>query len=77
MNIDYQRDSKVLYTFVPNQPFGQLLDISPKNFVFLKLLVRVFYILKYGLLIISSTSLEMEGKINITLAINERVLYKI
>ena len=36
INNDYQRDSKVLYTFVPNKSFGQLLDISPKNFIFLK-----------------------------------------
>ena len=36
VNNDYQHDSRVLYTFVPNKPFGQLLDISPKNFVFLK-----------------------------------------
>ena len=36
VNNDYQHDSRVLYTFVPNKPFGLLLDISPKNFVFLK-----------------------------------------
>ena len=30
-NGDYQQDSRVLYTFVPNKSFGQLLDISPKN----------------------------------------------
>ena len=28
---DYQHDSRVLYTFVPNKSFGQLLNISPKN----------------------------------------------
>ena len=28
---DYQPDSRVLYTFIPNQSFGQLLAISPKN----------------------------------------------
>ena len=33
---DYQEDSRVLYTFVPNKSFGRLLDISPKNFIFLK-----------------------------------------
>ena len=33
---DYQHDSRVLYTFVPNKSFGQLLDISPQNFIFLK-----------------------------------------
>ena len=27
---------KVLYTFFPNKSFGQLLDISPKNFIYLK-----------------------------------------
>ena len=31
---DYQRDSRVLYTFVPNKSLGQLLDISPKNLCF-------------------------------------------
>ena len=31
---DYQQDSRVLYIFVPNKSFGQLLDISPKNFIF-------------------------------------------
>ena len=36
VNNDYQQDSRVLYTFVPNKSFGQLLDISPKNFTFLK-----------------------------------------
>ena len=30
---DYQRDSRVLYTFVPNKPFGSLLEISPTNFI--------------------------------------------
>ena len=33
---DYQQDSRVLYTFVSNKSFGQLLDISPQNFIFLK-----------------------------------------
>ena len=26
---DYQQDSRVLYMFVPNKPFGSLLEISP------------------------------------------------
>ena len=26
---DYQHTSKVLFTFVPNKQFGQLIDISP------------------------------------------------
>ena len=35
-NSNYQQDSGVLYTCVPNKSFGQLLDISPKNFIYLK-----------------------------------------
>ena len=36
VNNDYQQDSRVLYTFVPNKLFGQLLDTSPTTFIFLK-----------------------------------------
>ena len=35
-NFVNSKDSKVLYTFVHNKSFCQLLDISPKNYVFLK-----------------------------------------
>ena len=35
-NNDYQQDSTVLYTFVPNKPFGSLLKIFPTNQIFLK-----------------------------------------
>ena len=33
---DYQQDSRVLYTFVQNKPFGSILEISPANHIFLK-----------------------------------------
>ena len=36
VNNDYQQDSRVLYTFVPNKPFGNLLEITPTNFIPLK-----------------------------------------
>ena len=36
VNNDYQQDSRVLDTFIPIKSFGQLLDISPKIFIFLK-----------------------------------------
>ena len=36
LNNDYQQDSRILYTFVPNKTFGSLLEISPTNQVFLK-----------------------------------------
>ena len=34
VNNNYQQNARVLYTFVPNKSFGQLLDISPKNLIF-------------------------------------------
>ena len=36
VNNDYQQDSRVLYTFVPNKPFGSLLKTSPTNHICLK-----------------------------------------
>ena len=42
---DYQRDSKVLYTFIPDKSFGQLLNISPPNFIFQNILAERFRIL--------------------------------
>ena len=36
VNNDYQQDSRVIYTFVPNKPFGSLLEMSPANHIFLK-----------------------------------------
>ena len=36
VNNDYQQDSRVLCRFVPNKPFGSLLQISPTNHIFLR-----------------------------------------
>ena len=36
VNKDYQQDSRVLYKFAPNKPFGSLLEISLTNHRFLK-----------------------------------------
>ena len=49
VNNDYQQDSRILFTFVPNKTFGSLLEISPTNHVFLKTLIMDFKQLKYGL----------------------------
>ena len=46
VNNDYQEDSTVLYTFIPNKSFGQLLGISPKNFIFLNILNSEFSYIK-------------------------------
>ena len=36
VNNYYQQYLRVLYTFVPNKSFGQLLEVSPTNVIFLK-----------------------------------------
>ena len=36
VNNDYQQDSRVLYTIVPNKLFRSLLEISPTNHIFLE-----------------------------------------
>ena len=38
VNNSNQQGTGALYTSVPNKLFGQLLDISPKNLIFLKTL---------------------------------------
>ena len=68
-NNDYQQDSRVLYTFVSNKPFGSLLEISPKNHIFLKPFnselqaIEVWFTDQY------SQPLEIENRINLTVVI--------
>ena len=70
VNNDCQQDSRVLYTFVTNKLFGQLLDISPKNFRFLKTFNLEFSHIEVWFTDQNSKPLEIEDKINITLFIN-------
>ena len=34
VNNNYKQNSRILYTFVPNKPFGCLLEISTPNHIF-------------------------------------------
>ena len=63
---DYQQDSRVLYIFIHNKSFGQLLDISPKNFTFLKTFNSEFSNIKVWFSCQNSKLLVIEDKINIT-----------
>ena len=58
-----------LYIFVRNKSFGQLLDISQKNFIFLKTLTSEFSYIKLWFTDEISKPLETQYKINITLVI--------
>ena len=65
-----------MYTFVPNKSFGQLLDISHKNFIFLKAFDLEFSYNEVSFTDQNSKPIEIEDKINITLVINSSIKYK-
>ena len=69
VNSDYQRDSIVIYAFVPNKPFGSLLDISPRNNIFLERFNSEFQEIKVWFTDQNSQPLETEDKTNLTLII--------
>ena len=75
VNNNYQQDSRILYTEVPNKLFDQLLDISPKSFIFLKTFDSKFSYIEVWLTDQNSKPLEIEDK-NITLVINQSVKYR-
>ena len=69
VNNDYQQDSRVLYIFAQNKPFGSLLEISPTNHIFLKTFNS-----KDDEIIVWFTdqniqSLEIEDRINLAMVI--------
>ena len=69
VNNDYQQDPRVLYTFVPNKPFGSLLEISPTNHIFLKTFNSEYDEIKIWFTDQNSKPLEMEDRINLTMVI--------
>ena len=69
VNNDYQQDSRVLYTFVPNKPFGSLLEISPTNHIFLKTFNSEFQTIEVWFTDQNNQPLEIEDRINLTLVI--------
>ena len=69
-NNSYQPDSRALYTFVPNNSFRQLLNISTNNFIFLKTFDSEFSYIEVWFTDQNSNPLKIEDNINITLVIN-------
>ena len=68
-NNDYQQDSRVLYMFVPNKPFGSLLEISPTNHIFLKTFNSEYEQVIVWFTDKNSQPLEIEDRINLTMVI--------
>ena len=69
MNNHYLKDSRVLCTFVPNKPFGSLLEISQKKHIFLKPFNSKYDEIKVWFIDQNSQSLEIEDRSNLTLVI--------
>ena len=69
VNNDYQQDSRFLYIFVPNKPFGSLLEISPKNLIYLKTFNSEFQIIEVWFTDENSQPLQIDDRINLTLVI--------
>ena len=64
VNNDYQRDSRVLHTFVPNKSFSSLLEISPTNCIFLKIFNSEIQDIEVWFTDQSSQPLEIEDRFN-------------
>ena len=69
VNDNYQPNSRILYTFVSNKPFGSLLEISSSNYMFLKTFNSEFQEIKVWFTDQNNNPLEVEDKINLTLII--------
>ena len=67
VNNNYQQNLRVFYAFVPNKTFGQLLNISPEYFIFLKPFNSEFSHFDVWFTDQSFQLLEIEDKMNITL----------
>ena len=55
-----------MYTFVPNKPFGSLLEIFPKNHNFLKTFNSEFQDIRVWFTEQDSQPLKIEDRINLT-----------
>ena len=69
VNNSYQQASKVLFTFVPNKKYGQLITISPETLIMLKTINTEFSFIEIWFMDQDNRPLEIEGSVNISLII--------
>ena len=70
VNNAFQQHSRVLFTFVPNKQYGQLISISPHSLVFLKAMNTEFSETEVWFTDQNNNALEIEDNVNISLIIN-------
>ena len=68
---DYQHTSKVLFTFVPNKQFGQLINISPHSLTMMNTVNTEFSSVEVWFMDQVSKALEVEDNVNLTVIIGQ------
>ena len=69
VNNSYQQASKVLFTFVPNKTYGQLITVSPETLIMLKTVNTEFSFIEIWFTDQDYRPLEIEDSVNISLII--------
>ena len=70
VNNSYQQHSRVLFTFVPNKQYGQLISISPNSLIFLKTMNTEFSEIEKWFTDQNNNALEIEDNVDISIIIN-------
>ena len=63
---DYQHTSKVLFTFIPNKQFEQLINISPHSLTMMNTINIEFSFVEVWFRVQVSKALEVEDNDNLT-----------
>ena len=69
VNNSYQQSSKVLFTFVPNKKYGQLITVSPHSLIMLKTVNTEFSFIEIWFTDQDNRPLEIEDCVNISLIV--------
>ena len=69
VNNGYQQVSKVLFTFVPNKKYGQLITVSPETLIMLKTVNTEFSFMEIWFTDQDNRPLEIEDSVNISLIV--------
>ena len=69
VNNSYQQASKVLFTFVPNKKYGQLITISPETLIMLKTVNTEFSFIEIWFTDQGNRPLEIQDRVNISLIV--------
>ena len=70
VNNSYQQAPKVLFTFVPNKKYGQLITVSPNSLIMLKTINNEFSFIEIWFTDQDNRPLEIEDSVNISLIIS-------